>query len=131
MITYILAVSAILNSILLMFLFGPLPFFLYISVIVNIFCIWYIIRLLRQQGDLREDVLEMFSSFESFSDHLDSVHALEAFYGDEHLQNLIVHSRQIINEIVDLQEKYYDDVEVELETYDDDPEEAQETPQED
>ena len=114
-----------------MFLFGPLPFFLYISVIVNIFCIWYIIRLLRQQGDLREDVLEMFSSFESFSDHLDSVHALEAFYGDEHLQNLIVHSRQIINEIVDLQEKYYDDVEVELETYDDDTEEAQETPQED
>ena len=74
--------------------------------------------------------MELFNSIESFSDHLDNIHGLETFYGDENLQNLIDHSRQLINEMVDLQEKYYDDIEVELETYDDDTEEAEEASEE-
>ena len=130
MFNYILTVSAILNSVLLMFLFGPLPFFLYVSVILNIFCIWYTIRLFRQESDLREDVLEIFNSIESFSDHLDKLHGLETFYGDEDLRNLIDHSRELINEIVDLQEKYYDDIEIEMETYDDDTEKTKTAPEE-
>ncbi len=75
-------------------------------------------------GDIREDLLYNLESIESFSDHLDQLHEMEAFYGDQTLQKLIDHSRRVINGIVDLQEKYYD-VETGIETYDDDNEEAQ------
>ena len=49
------------------------------------------------------------------------------YYGDENLQNMINHSRQLINDFVDFQLKYYD-VEEEEEDFDPTPEE--ETPEE-
>ncbi len=123
MIKYFLVLSALLNSALLMHVTGVLPFLLYVSTVINIVLIWYVSRLVNQQGELREDNLEMLKSIESFSDHLDSLHGLETFYGDQKLQDLIQHSRELINEIITLQEKYYDDLEVEQETYDDNTEE--------
>ena len=121
---YILGLSIVLNGILLIVLFGLVPFLLYLSILVNIFFVWFIIKNLNEMGDIREDLLYNLESIESFSDHLDQLHEMEAFYGDQTLQKLIDHSRRVINGIVDLQEKYYD-VETGIETYDDDNEEAQ------
>ena len=121
---YILGLSIVLNGILLIVLFGLVPFLLYLSILVNIFFVWFIIKNLNEMDDIREDLLYNLESIESFSDHLDQLHEMEAFYGDQTLQKLIDHSRRVINGIVDLQEKYYD-VETGIETYDDDNEEAQ------
>jgi len=127
---YILGLSIILNGILLIVLFGLVPFLLYLSTLINIFFVWFIIKNLNEMDDIREDLLYNLESIESFSDHLDQLHEMEAFYGDQTLQSLIDHSRRVINDIVDLQEKYYD-VEAGIETYDDDNEEteAQEAPE--
>ena len=50
-----------------------------------------------------------------FSEHIENIHQLEMYYGDENLQNLIDHSRGLINDFIDFQEKYFD-VEVQSET---------------
>ena len=105
-----------------MYVVGPLSFLLFVSVVVNIVLGWYTNRLLQQQQNLREDIASMFSSIESFLDHLEGIHQLEAFYGDEKLQNLIQHSRRLVNDIIDLQAEYDEDIEIEVETYDDEEE---------
>jgi len=122
---YILGLSMVLNGILLIVLFGLVPFLLYLSTLINIFFVWFIIKNLNEMDDIREDLLYNLESIESFSDHLDQLHEMEAFYGDQTLQDLIGHSRRVINDIVDLQEKYYD-VETGIETYDNDNEETEE-----
>lgn len=122
---YLISISALLNAILLMFLFGIVPFMLYLSVVLNIVFIWYLKTNLTALDEVREDLLGTLETVESFSNHLDQLHELESFYGDETLQALINHSREVINDLVGLQEKYYD-FEAGLTTYDDIDEEAQE-----
>jgi len=40
---------------------------------------------------------------------------MEMYYGDKDLQNMIEHSKQLINEFIDFQIKHFDDVELEPE----------------
>ena len=124
---YILGLSIILNGVLLIVLFGLVPFLLYLSTLINIFFIWFTKKNLEEMDDIKEDLLYNLESIESFCNHLDKLHEMEAFYGDQTLQDLIGHSRRVINDIVDLQEKYYDDIEIEMEMYDDTEEETEET----
>jgi len=126
---YLIAISAFLNAILLMIIFGVVPLLLYLSLIVNIFLFWFARNLLREKEQIRMDFDKGLESLEIFSEHLDGIYALESFYGDQTLKNLIDHSREVINDIVDLQEKHYD-IEVELESNDDNDNEEETTPQE-
>jgi len=124
---YILYISLVLNGILLAFLAGPIPFFLYLSVVINLFLIWYSTTCLLQISNMEDDMIDMLRQNENFLDDLESVHALEMYYGDESLQALIDHSRQMVNSFIDVQEKYFD-VEINELEYDD--EEDQAPPQE-
>jgi hypothetical protein len=114
----ILAVSAALNAILLMFLFGVVPFFLYLSILVNFVLVWYLVLILRDTKDLEQDFDIIFGEINSLVDHLEDVHGLEMFYGDQHLQDLIDHSKRVVNEIIDFQETHYN-VDIEMEQIDD------------
>jgi len=125
MINYFLVISLVLNSILMMTVVGILPFLFYTSVLTNITLVWFAIKKINEMNEIREDTFTIFDTIEQFSNHLDSLHELDTYYGDPELQNLISHSRQIINDIIDVQEKYYDDVETTTETYDE-----EESPQE-
>ena len=127
-----IAVSLFLNAILLAFLFGPLPLLLYLSALANILLMWYIRRVLQTIDELQEDVLDIFGKLEKFSDHLDKIHDMEMFYGDSSLQDLINHSRRLMNDIVDVEEKYYDHEDIDEDTEEDDLEDdPEEAPQED
>jgi len=118
---YILSISVILNGILLIILFGIVPFFLYLSILINLGLAWYIKKALEKNNDIEEDIEDITDKIVNFSDHLESVHELEMYYGDENLQNMIRHSRELVNEFVDFQLKYFDteeifDIEEELDT---------------
>ena len=104
----LILISVILNGVLLSFLFGLVPFLLYASVIVNLIFLWYVRNLLREVGSLQDGIMNMFDRLNVFSDHLEKIHAMEMFYGEPVLQDLINHSREIINDIVDIQQDYYD-----------------------
>ena len=82
---------------------------------------WYIQKILNLSNDLNEDVIELYSEIENYSNHLDQIHEMETFYGDQNLQSLISHTRSIINNIIDIQQKHNDDIEViEDDTYEED-----------
>lgn len=123
---YVLVVSFVLNAILLMFLFGVVPFFLYLSIVTNLALLWYVKNALQASKLLEEDVTDVMEKINNFSNHIENIYELEMFYGDENLENLLTHSRQLINDFIDFQENYYD-VEVEdIETEDEESgEEAQ------
>ena len=91
-----------------MILFGVIPFLLYLSVLANLGFLWYLGTLLNKHTELEDDVVAIVEKIENFSDHLEETHALEMYYGDENLQNLIDHSRGLINEFIDFQAAYFD-----------------------
>jgi hypothetical protein len=105
---YILTISAILNATLLMILYGIVPFLLFLSLVFNIALVWFIVQLIKEKKTLQEDFDNVFADIDSLTEHLEDVHSLEAFYGDQTLQSLIRHSKVTINSIIDFQEKHYE-----------------------
>jgi len=115
----ILYASIVLNGILLMVLAGVVPFLLYLSVIINLVLIWFSIKCIKNINDIEEDMDDIMSKTDDFTEHLENVHEMEMFYGDETLQSMIEHSKQLINDYIDLQAKYFDvDVTIEEDEYD-------------
>jgi len=122
---YIFWISLILNGILLMFLVGVIPFLLYLSVLFNILLIWFSFKTLRRTSNAEEDLFALMGEMEQFLEQLESIHGMEMYYGDTELQNLINGSKDLINNFIDVQAKYFD-VEVEFEPDDEAEEEAKE-----
>ena len=111
---YTLYISIVLNGILLMFVFGTLPFLLYLSIVINMVFLWYIAKCLVRINDVEEDMNYLLGRNEDYLALLENIHSLEMYYGDDNLQNLIDSSRQLVNEFIDIQEKYFE-VEVTME----------------
>jgi|TARA_R110000824_G_scaffold51990_3_gene144531 hypothetical protein len=109
---YFIYISVVLNGVLLMTLLGVVPFLLYLSTLFNLGIIWYVVSVIRKNSELEKDITEISEKIENFSDHLEEIHSLEVYYGDEDLQSLITHSRGLINDFIDFQASYFD-VEVE------------------
>ena len=124
----LIAISVILNGVLLTFLFGLVPLLLYLSVASNILFLWYIRKSLQNVGDIEEDLLEVLKSIESLSDDIEDLHSMEMFYGEPVLQGLINNSRSTMNDIVDVLEKYYDVKAVQIDEDEDNQEEEEKEP---
>ena len=105
---YIFYASIVLNGVLLMFVAGVLPFLLYLSIIINLLLVWFSIKCIKNINNVEEDLDDVMNKTEVFIDHMERVYELEMFYGDETLQSVIDHSKQLINEYIDLQAKYFD-----------------------
>ena len=78
---------------------------LIISIALNIFFFLYTRWLLKNFTFLSENIYNLLEMTETFSDHLSAVYELETFYGDETLQNLLTHAKQVVEEI-----KVYKDI---------------------
>ena len=80
-----------------------LSIFLAISFLLNILLIWYLRRLASQFTFFNENVIVLEEKLTTFDQHLNSVYELEMFYGDDTLESLIKHSKQLL---LDVQEFY-------------------------
>jgi len=76
------------------------------SVAVNVFLLWYIRGLFQRLYYVSDNILNLVQEVEAFEKHLDSVHNLEMFYGDEVLGNLISHSKGLLGILGDFREIY-------------------------
>ena len=76
------------------------------SIGLNIFFIFYLRWVLKNLTFLSENIYNLLETVETFSDHLGAVHELETFYGDATLQNLLMHSKQVVEEIKGYREVY-------------------------
>jgi hypothetical protein len=105
---YFLYASLIFNGTLLMYLFGPIPFFLFLSATVNVGLIWYIKKFIDKDSNIEDDIVDVVEKIDSFSGHIENLHQLEMYYGDENLQSLMEHSNELVNYFIDFQEKHFD-----------------------
>ena len=73
---------------------------------LNVFFVFYLKWLLKNFTFLSDNVYNLLESVEAFSNHLSGVYELETFYGDETLQNLLTHAKQLTDEIKVYKEIY-------------------------
>jgi len=96
------------------------------SLLLNIFFIWYFRNLVSRLSFVSENLGVLVEETVSFRNHLESVHELEVFYGDETIGGLIRHVGEYSQTLVGFEEIYTlldDDEEENLEEtndYDDD-----------
>ena len=99
---------------------------LFASLLLNIFFIWYFRNLVSRLSFVSENLGVLVEETVSFRNHLESVHELEVFYGDETIGGLIRHVGEYSQTLVGFEEIYTlldDDEEENLEEtndYDDD-----------
>tara|TARA_R100000008_G_C3578633_1_gene166911 strand:+ start:883 stop:1272 length:390 start_codon:yes stop_codon:yes gene_type:complete len=109
MINIVVIISLILNAVLIASVVGWLPLSMFLSGLLNIGLLWYLRNLFLQIEERNEDMVEMFEQLEHFSVHLEDIHGLEMFYGDETLQSLITHSKTLLNNFDEYYERYSDE----------------------
>jgi|10_taG_2_1085330.scaffolds.fasta_scaffold83080_4 hypothetical protein len=73
--------------------------FLTISILFNVFFIWYIYQVLKKLLFVSENIGDLLETLESFGEHLEEVYSLETYYGDQTLENLLEHSKEIVKEV--------------------------------
>ena len=98
---------------------------LFVSLLFNIFFIWYLKNTLSRLLFVSDNLGDLMDYTISFREHLESVHEMEMFYGDETLGSLIRHSREYSETLSEFEEIYTlspDDEENQEEIYADDEE---------
>tara|TARA_Y100000816_G_C25879763_1_gene459020 strand:- start:368 stop:649 length:282 start_codon:yes stop_codon:yes gene_type:complete len=75
-----------------------IDFLFFLSVVLNVFLVWYVTKLLRRFLAFQDDLDEFSLKLEEYHGHIDIIYNLEKFYGDATLKNLLVHSRNIAEE---------------------------------
>ena len=77
-----------------------------ISVAANTLLVWYIRKMLAKLLYVSDSIGDLMVSAKNFSNHLDGLHAMEMYYGDETLGSLIKHSKQVIEDIKEFEDIY-------------------------
>jgi len=83
-----------------------------LSILLNVFFIWYIIKLLKKFLNVSEELETLFASLEEYSEHVDIVYKMERFFGDSTLENLMRHSKSVSDQAKNFRAIY--DVDYEL-----------------
>ena len=79
---------------------------LVVSVAINALLLWYIRKMLSKLLYVSDSIGSLLVSAKDFSNHLDGLHAMEMYYGDETLGSLIRHSKQVIEDIKEFEDIY-------------------------
>ncbi len=93
--------------------------FLFLSLLTNIFLLWYAYRSIQQIRYYDTELSEIIKAIGAFTNHLSGVYNMETFYGDETLRHLLRHGEEIMR-VFDGYDLYSDEEE---EFYDETPEE--------
>lgn len=107
MIKILIASSLMLNSFLLIYQFGLIPFLLFLSFILNLGSVSYIAFLLRERSEVQADFFDLLTNLENYSTKLLQTYELEMFYGDDTLEDLLRSSKVLINNFYNYEDKYF------------------------
>ena len=99
-----------------------------VSVLVNALLIWYGYKLIRKSLSYTENIYFLIDDMDSFVAHLEAIYELATFYGDETLQNLLLHSKSLKKNIEEFKQNSIlvieEEEEEELIEYDEEEKEA-------
>jgi len=68
---------------------------LFFTTFLSIVMVWYVRKVLLKLYMLQEVHNTAFERIDSFKEHIEKIHELEMFYGDETLQEMIKHSKEL------------------------------------
>tara|TARA_R100000234_G_scaffold117126_1_gene95121 strand:+ start:8596 stop:8880 length:285 start_codon:yes stop_codon:yes gene_type:complete len=68
--------------------------------------VWFNLFLIRKLLYFNENFDEVNLSIDSFSKHLEDLYELPAFYGDDNLEKLLQHSRELNRDLGEFKNKY-------------------------
>ena len=79
---------------------------IFLFVVIFATSIWANIFLIRKLLYFNENFQQIKNSINEFNTHLEMIYEMPMFYGDENLQQLISHSRELRQELVYFQNRY-------------------------
>ena len=79
---------------------------LVLSLALNLLLLWYIRQTLKKLLFASENFGWLMGSLENFSQHVQQLHQLETFYGDETLGHLIQHSKELVEDLKRFEDIY-------------------------
>ncbi len=85
-----------------------LAILLLLSLIINTVVIWYIYKLLKRFLFLSDNLDDLFGELDGYTMHIENVHSLETFYGEPVLQNLMNHSKDVVQYVDDFRNSFDD-----------------------
>jgi len=68
-----------------------------LSSLINIILVWYIYHLIMRHAETVVMIEDIKYKIEFFTNHVTNLHELPMFYGEPTLQNLISHSKELVN----------------------------------
>jgi len=77
-----------------------------ISALANIFLVWYLIKVLKKLYFVSNNINDLLHIINDYSTHLEKVYNMETYYGDQTLQMLLEHSKDIVKELETYEEIY-------------------------
>ncbi len=77
-----------------------------LSITLNILMRWYIKTSIDRFRLISEEVSEIFTMLDAYKEHLNSVYEMPTFYGDQTLQSLLDHSKDMVEYIKKYEEVY-------------------------
>jgi len=69
---------------------------LILSAGLNVFLFWFGWKSIRQIAEYDEELKDLVQVMKNFSNHVEGIHELEMFYGDETLRHLMRHAKDIV-----------------------------------
>ena len=79
-----------------------------LSIVINIVLGWYLFRLLKRFLFLSDNLDDLFDQLDGYTLHIENVHSLETFYGEPVLQNLMNHSKEVVDYVDDFRNDFDD-----------------------
>ena len=80
--------------------------FLTVSIILNIFFVWYVRELLIRFNFYAENFSLFKETIVNYREHLSAVYQLETFYGDSTLGELLTHTKDLAEDIEIFREQF-------------------------
>ena len=90
-----------------------------LSVLGNIFAIWYIRKLLAKVLFVSQNLTDLVDLLETYRNHLRKIYSMEMFHGDETIQFLIKHTNSLLDVLEDYSDIYLMTEPLELEELED------------
>ena len=79
---------------------------LIISAVINLFFVWSIYNLLKKLLFVSDNMEDFLDTLQNYSEHIERVYNMETYYGDETINQLLEHSKEIVKEIKAYEEIY-------------------------
>ena len=87
----------------------------------TIFLIWYVRKILTKLLFVSENIGDFVVVVDNYASHLETVYNMDMFHGDETIQGLIEHTKEVVTEAEEFESVY--SLTTDLEEYDEDDEE--------